>query len=188
MLFERPGVQITLILILLAASFGVFQYVGAQGEAVFKEFADKEKLTSRFPEKAPFSYDEGRLQTLKSNYPAVARQYVSPILFPFDLAFILIAGGSMLLASFYFTRMVGLPAHWVWLVLVLPVACVTVDLIEDSLLALMLKGTVGITAGSVLVLKALTVAKFASFTGAILATLVLTVWGLWTFARQAGAA
>ena len=187
MLADRPGFHIVLLLLLFASSIGVFLFVGARGDEVFKTFVEREKsgLPSRFPEKFPFiRYDDTHLMTLKANYSDVARQYVSPILFPLDLAFMLIAGGTMLLASFYFARMVGLSTPWVCIALALPVVYLAFDLVEDGMLAMMLKGTIGITTGSVWVLKSLTLVKIAGFFGGLAVTLGLTACGLLAFARQ----
>jgi hypothetical protein len=122
---------------------------------------------------------------LRDHYPEVARQYSFPILFPLDIAFLLVAGGAMLLASFYFARVVGLSPALVGVVLALPLTYVAFDLLEDGMLAMMLNGAIGIAKGSVLVLSSLTVVKMASFFGSAVATVVLTVWGLYTLARPA---
>jgi hypothetical protein len=154
--------------IFVVAAWAIFWCAG--------EFIERGLGVKRFPEKS-LSYEVRDIKDLAQNHKATAAKYVMPVLFPIDLFVMILLGGSMALASVLWARGLGLSPHWLWLVLLLPVAYVAVDLAEDTLLAVMLTlpGTIDGLSGPV---RALTAIKMATVFGAAIETAGLFAWSV----------
>jgi hypothetical protein len=109
----------------------------------------------------------GRWLTDRSNGDAI-RGYVYPVLFPFDLVFLLSLGLLLGFASAALAdRLVFLSNIPVWIWWVLPASYMVSDLIEDTVIAAIFKSRMALTEGSFRCLSALTAIKLATVTMAI---------------------
>jgi hypothetical protein len=154
--------QTITLLLFIAVAWGVFFLVGGYAERRF----DSERTRSRFPERSPYQWTE--LRDLAIAKPYLAAFYVCPVLFPLDLIVMLLLAGSMGLASAAWLRATGGNPGWSY---PLPAIYLAADLIEDVMLAALLRHPEKITESSVHRLKGITKLKMA----AIVLTIVQTI-------------
>jgi hypothetical protein len=103
----------------------------------------------------------------KANGGAI-RGYVYPVLFPLDLFFLLALGLLLGFASSALVGRLGYLANvpiWIWWIL--PAAYMAFDLVEDTVIAAILKSRIALTESSFRLLSALTAIKLATVTTAI---------------------
>lgn len=109
-----------------------------------------------------------RWLTDKANGDAI-RGYIYPVLFPLDLLFLLALGLLLGFASSSLVDRIGFLSNvpvWIWWAL--PASYMASDLIEDTLIAAILKSRIALTERSFRLLSALTAIKLATVTAAIL--------------------
>lgn len=166
----RTNILASVVLVIFVASaIGLFLWVGNHAETYFRG----QGFESRFPEKT-LSYSENDLRMLvKSD---IRSSYISPILFPLDLAVMLALSISLGAASFFWARQ--LYPTLAQFALLLPAIYLLSDMIEDGLLIWLLRrGDPDTAASALLVLKAITAIKLATITGAFIQTaLAFVVW------------
>ena len=170
----RAGIGTSIVFVsLIALAFGLFFWVGHYAESTFTAA----NFRPRFPEKE-LSYSADELKALVGS--SIRNDYISPILFPLDLLVMLSLSGTKGAASWYWIRQVRPTAAR--LALILPAVYLLSDLIEDSLLASLLRqGDPEKAAAAMAVLKIVTAIKFASITG----TIAQTVFAAWLFLTRA---
>jgi hypothetical protein len=163
--------QIMLVGLFLLTAGTVYWGVGKLGERMSVHYGARE-LYPRFLEKDT-SYEIADVQNFVKNKPRAARYYVFPLLFPLDLLVLILLGGAMAYASVMSARYVGVPTYWIWLTLLLPTLYVAVDLVEDTLLALLLTDESSRTVSFVGFIKAVTTVKLGAIYSAIAQTVAL---------------
>lgn len=151
-------------LVLAAIAGGAVYYGGVRA-------ADEPKLERRLERHPDYTADS--LKTWIADNGAAARKYVSPILFPIDVIFLIFAGAALAVASFRFAGAHDLLASSAPLFLILPILYVLADGLEDILLARMLSAQDTITPSLVGFVQGVTKVKIWSFTAAIGQTLVV---------------
>jgi hypothetical protein len=134
---------------------------------------DSERTRSRFPERSPYDWTE--LRDLAVTKPHLAAFYVWPVLFPLDLIVMLLLAGSMGLASAAWLRAAGGNPNFAY---VLPAFYLVADLVEDSVLAGLLRNPAGITEHAVNRLKGITRLKMAGIILTIIQTALVFVYYL----------
>jgi hypothetical protein len=99
---------------------------------------------------------------------AARNGYAFPVLFPYDLLFLICLGALLGFASGYIGSFLpflsGVP-HWVWWAL--PAAYIVADLAEDCYAAALLKSAVALTDGSFSLMRRLTTLKLTTVSVAI---------------------
>jgi hypothetical protein len=118
------------------------------------------------------TYTPGDVTALAENTRAAAG-YIFPVLFPMDLVFLAAFGASMILWSLCFAGLAGIPAGWVWLVIVVPVIYMGADLSENVLLARMLSDKATIDERMVVITQSMTQLKLAAGFFGLLQTAVI---------------
>jgi|SRR5580693_5608883 hypothetical protein len=120
---------------------------------------------------------------MKPENSEAAAHYVVPILFPLDLLLLASLAAFMMTGSIYFAANVGIPARWVWLVLVIPVIYMAADLSENVLLSYILSKGIGMTEPAVAIARAMTRLKWVTVELGLLQTLAIMSVGLarWFF-------
>lgn len=108
--------------------------------------------------------------------------YVSPILFPLDLLYLLVLGCLLGSLSELIAKRVTSVSNWpTWRWWLLPAAYMVCDLTEDSIILLTLSKTVSLTSVVFVLLRLATIAKLITVTLAIIQTALLAV--LWIVTR-----
>ena len=120
-------------------------------------------------------YDAGTLRGWVDAHPREARAYAFPVLFPLDVLFMAALTAFVSFGSISEAHMAGLGTGRSWVFLLLPVAYVTADLVEDSLLAAMLTHPDWIGDGVVLLTTRITQLKLATATLSLFQVLALSV-------------
>jgi hypothetical protein len=147
--------------------------------------AEHSLKVERLPEKG-LAYTTENLKTLAANR-TMASKYVFPVLVPLDLLVMILLAASMALGSAFWARSMGLPPEAIWIVLLLPAAYVAADLIEDSMLVVMLTYQETINDAFVGWMKVFTVIKMGSVLGAGAQTLGFLILALgkcaWAWVR-----
>jgi hypothetical protein len=149
-------------LILFAAIYGAQKYYGVEDY----------KVTGR-----NVDYTAADVTALAQNQRTAAG-YVVPILFPLDLLLLASLAAFMMTWSVHFAGAAGIPAPWVWLVIVVPVIYMAADLSENTLLARMLTDPATITERAVAVAQATTQLKLAASFFGLLQTATIIALGL----------
>ena len=151
-------------LVLAAVAGGAAYYAGVRAV----EEPTLERRLERYPD-----YTADSLKIWIGEHEQAARKYVSPILFPIDLVFLIFAGAALAMASFRFAGAHSLLASSAPLFLILPILYALADGVEDILLARMLSAPDTITPSLVGFVQCVTKVKIWSFTAAIGQTLVV---------------
>jgi hypothetical protein len=165
--------QAFLVVLFIAAGLLVYWGVGKLGQRMAVTYSAPELYPRMFEKNT--DYDLSRVQTFVSNNPKAANYYVFPLLFPLDLFVMILLGGAAAYASVMSARTLGVPLDWIWLVLVLPVFYVAFDLVEDTLLALLLTDERTHTESFIWFVKSITTVKLASVIAAGAQTAALLV-------------
>jgi hypothetical protein len=149
------------LLLFIAVAWVMFFLVG---DYAYRRF-DSERTPSRFPERSAYEWTE--LRDLAITKPYLAAFYVCPVLFPLDLIVMLLLAASMGLASGCWLRTVGGNPTWAYL---LPAIYLAADLVEDGVLAALLRHPERITEISVRRLKGITKLKMVGIVLTIVQT------------------
>jgi len=128
-------------------------------------------------------YTADWLKDWVSKNPDAALKYVSPLLFPLDLIFLLFMGAALAMASYKFAAAQSVLASALPLFLVLPLLYIAADLTEGLFLARMLRSPEAITPSLVTVVQSITKIKIWSFVASIGQTLFLCLGALWKVLR-----
>jgi hypothetical protein len=148
--------------VLFAAIYGAQKYYGVEDY----------KVTGR-----NVDYTAADVTALAKNQRTAAG-YVVPILFPLDLLLLASLAAFMTTWSVHFAGAAGIPAPWVWLVIVVPVIYMAADLSENTLLARMLTDPATISERAVAVAQATTQLKLAASFFGLLQTVTIIALGL----------
>jgi hypothetical protein len=149
-------------LLFIAFAWAAFWAVGNYAQGHF----DSERTRSRFPERS--AYDWTELRDLAVTKPHLAAFYVWPVLFPLDLIVMLLLAGSMGLASAAWLGAAGGNPN---LCYVLPAFYLVADLVEDAVLAGLLRNPANITEYTVNRLRGITRLKMIGIVLTIVQTL-----------------
>jgi hypothetical protein len=146
---------------LLVATLGVWiaqnhWITTSYGEDVRERFLEHcNYIPSQKP--ALLSYDTLKIWLDDSAHARDAAGYVVPVLFPWDIVFLLVLGCLLGLGSVVFANsspaLASIPS-WIWWIL--PVAYMVADTLEDVLIGLLFKARVSLTPASYRTLNRLT--------------------------------
>jgi len=110
--------------------------------------------------------------------PTKARGYIFPVLFPFDVMFLICLGGFLGLGSVIAAHTLKWPPYADWLLVLAPMLFMACDFAEDVMLSRFLISPTLVTEEAVAVAKAATNAKIATCSIAIFQAMVVSALGL----------
>lgn len=142
-------------------------------------FADRygPDVSGRFLEINP-RYDAASLIDWVTHNPTKARGYIFPVLFPFDVMFLICLGGFLGLGSVIAAHTLKWPPYADWLLVLAPMLFMACDFAEDVMLSRFLLSPPLVTKEAVAVAKAATNAKIVTCSIAIFQTMVVSALGL----------
>ena len=186
---QHKGLVVLFVLAALVVSVGRRYVIGTIASAYDAGIGENEyKVGDRFLEVST-AYDAGRFRDWVAKYPAAAKGYAVPVLFPLDYVFMFalagLTAGLSALATYYVAMGIATAAGLqnpvvlvclaVALAVVMPAVYLGLDIVEDGRLIAMLTKRVPVTDQSVASVKKFTAFKIRSVTFAIKQTTVLAI-------------
>ena len=161
-------IKLTTATFLAAVTIGLFFMI----EYIANQYGPS--VRDRFLERGE-KYADSDIKKLR---PIEARGYAIPVLFPFDLLFMIFLGSFLAMASVGAAESISSLKRFAWLFAVAPALYVAADLFEDVLLARMLLSGAAIEQRTIDLAQNLTKAKCVICTYAILQTIGLAAAAL----------
>jgi hypothetical protein len=155
-------------------TIGWFFVLGKVTDRYSSDDGSRWRVADRFLERGE-EYNDTTLASWVRNNAAAARGYAIPVLFPFDVVFMLLLAGFLALASTACAESIPWLNPFAWAFAILPALYGATDLLEDTLLARLLLKPKAITAGAVRTVQSVTRLKLLSSALAMAQTIAISV-------------